>query len=131
MTMKTQNWLRFVRNSQMFIICLRNIYIRHLTIKVRFYLGLNFRFAESREFSARYLNATPVRSMAFTKFFIRPHLMSRGGSRILSHSVSSKSLLGCPIHIKNSNTSYIPVGDPSTETLPSGHHKYASHTCCS
>ena len=31
---------------------------------------------------------------------------------------------------KNSNTSYIPVGDPSTKTLPSGHHKYASHTCC-
>jgi hypothetical protein len=39
-------------------------------------------------------------------------------------------LLGCPIHVKNGNTSYIPVGDPSTGTLPSGHHKYASHTCC-
>jgi hypothetical protein len=39
-------------------------------------------------------------------------------------------LLGCFIHIKNSNTSYIPIGDPSTETLPSGDHKYASHTCC-
>ena len=45
-------------------------------------------------------------------------------------SGNAKSLLGSPIHIKNSNTSYIPVGDPSSETLPSGHHKYASHTCC-
>ena len=92
--------------------------------------------------------------MAVTKFFIRPSLMCRGGSRILCHSASAgcctfipptfefsseaslssgnaKSSLGCPIHIKNSNTSYIPVGEPSTDTLPSGHHKYASHTCCS
>jgi hypothetical protein len=40
-------------------------------------------------------------------------------------------LFGCPIHTKkNSNTSYIPVGDPSTETTTSrGHHKKASHTC--
>jgi hypothetical protein len=38
-------------------------------------------------------------------------------------------LLCCPIHIKNSITSYIPVGYPSTETLPSAYHKYASHTC--
>jgi hypothetical protein len=45
-------------------------------------------------------------------------------------SGNAKSLLGCPIHIKNNNTSFIPVGDPSTETLPSGHHKYTSHTCC-
>jgi len=45
-------------------------------------------------------------------------------------SGNAKSLLGCPIHIKNSNTSYFPVGEPSTETLPSGNHKYASHTCC-
>jgi len=37
-------------------------------------------------------------------------------------SGNAKSLLGCPIHIKNSNTSYIPVADPSTESLPSGHH---------
>ena len=46
-------------------------------------------------------------------------------------SSNAKSLLGCPIPIKkNSNTSYIPVADPSTETLPSSHHKYANHTCC-
>jgi len=48
-------------------------------------------------------------------------------------SLSSRnveSLLGCPINIKNSNTSCIPVGDPSTQALPSGHHKYASHTRC-
>jgi hypothetical protein len=45
-------------------------------------------------------------------------------------SGNAKSLLSCPFHMKNSNTSYIPVGDPSTKTLPSGHHKYASHTCC-
>ena len=35
---------------------------------------------------------------------------------------NAKSLLGCPILVKNSNTSFIPVGDPSTETLPSGHY---------
>ena len=51
-------------------------------------------------------------------------------SEAILSSGNAKSLLGCSIHIKNSNTSYIPVGDPSTETLPSGHHKYASHTCC-
>jgi len=43
---------------------------------------------------------------------------------------NAKPLLSCPIHIKNSNTSYIPVGDPSSETLPLGHHTYASHICC-
>ena len=43
---------------------------------------------------------------------------------------NERSLLVCPIHIQNNNTSYFPVGDPSTETLPSGHHKYANHTCC-
>ena len=45
-------------------------------------------------------------------------------------SGNAKSLLGSPIHIKYSNTSYIQVGEPSTETLPSGHHKYTSRTCC-
>ena len=45
-------------------------------------------------------------------------------------SGNAKCLLVCPIHIQNSNTSCIPVGDPPTETLHSGHHKYASHTCC-
>jgi hypothetical protein len=39
-------------------------------------------------------------------------------------------LLGSPIDIKNNNTFYIPVGDPSTDTLPSGHHRYAMPTCC-
>ena len=41
-----------------------------------------------------------------------------------------KSLLGCPIHIKHSNTSCIPAEDPSTETLTSGHHRYDGHACC-
>ena len=113
---------------------------------------LNFRLFESRDFSVTYLNADPVRSMAFTTFFIRPSLMCRGGSRILYHSVSAgcytffyssfrdfhwgQSLFRqCKAfarlshsHKKNRNTSYIPVADPSTP--PSGHHKYASHTCC-
>ena len=40
-------------------------------------------------FSATYLKAGPVRSMAFTKFFIRPSLMFRGGNRILCHSASA------------------------------------------
>ena len=40
-------------------------------------------------FSARYLNADLVRSMAFTKFFNGPSFMCRGGSRILCHSASA------------------------------------------
>ena len=58
---------------------------------------------------------------------IRPSEVSSEASISLGNS---KFLLGCPIHIKNRNTSYILVEDPSTETLPSGHHTYASHTCC-
>jgi len=42
MTTKTQNWLRIVRNPQTFIVYLRNMYIRHVTTKVRFYLRLRF-----------------------------------------------------------------------------------------
>jgi len=42
MTMKTENWLRFVRNPQTLIVYLRNVYIRHVTIKVCFYLQLRF-----------------------------------------------------------------------------------------
>ena len=93
--------------------------------------------------------------MAFMKFFIRLRLMCRGGSTILCHSASAgcctffsptfrdflwgqslssgnaKSLLGCPIHIKKQQYFKHPrCGDPSTETLPSGHHKYANQTCC-
>jgi len=56
---------------------------------------------------------------------LRPSEISSEASLSLGNA---KSLLGCLIHIKNSNTSYIPVGDLSSETLPSGHHKYASHT---
>jgi len=101
--------------------------------------------------------------MAFRKFFIRPSLMFRGGSRIfvpfcqcwalhillsdlqifplrpVSLQVMQSLCSAVPFththththtHTKTSNTSYIPVADPSTETLPSGHHKNASHTCC-
>ena len=106
-------------------------------------------------FSARCLNADPVRSMAFTKFFFLSDRVwclgavagfcaillvlgvahssiwpSEISSEAILSSSNVKSLLDCPNHIKSSNTSYIPVGDPSTETLPSGHHNYASHTCC-
>ena len=91
---------------------------------------LIFAWLSRGNFSARYLNADPVRSMAFTKFFIRPSLMCRGGSRILcilpvlgvAHSsirpseISSeaslssgnaKSLLGCPIHIKKKQRHFV------------------------
>ena len=104
-------------------------------------------------FSARYWNADPVRSMAFTKFSsdriwcegavagfcaILPvldvaHFSLRPLENSSEANVSSgneKYLLLCPIHIQNSNTSYILIGDPLTETLLSGHHKYASHSCC-
>jgi len=47
-TMKTQNWLRFLRNPQTFITYLRNMYIRHVTIKVRFYLRLRLPVAGAR-----------------------------------------------------------------------------------
>jgi len=43
-------------------------------------------------------------------------------------SGNANSLLGCPIHIKKS--SHFHFGDPSTKTLPSGHHGYDSHACC-
>jgi hypothetical protein len=66
----------------------------------------------------------PVLDVAHSS--IRPSEISSEDS--LS-SGSAKSLLGCPIHLKNRNTSFIPVEDPSTETLPSGHHEYVSHTC--
>ena len=81
--------------------------------------------------------------MVFTKFFIRPSFMCGGGvvarfgailpvlgvahsslrpsemsSEVSLFSGNAKSLLGCPIHIKNSNTSFIPVGDLPTEALP-------------
>jgi len=59
--------------------------------------------------------------------FLRPSQISFDAS--LS-SCNAEYLLGSPIHINYSNTSYIQVGEPSTETLPSGHHKYASRTCC-
>jgi len=35
------------------------------------------------------MNGDPFRSMAFTKFFIKPSLMCRGGSRILCHSANA------------------------------------------
>ena len=42
MTMKTQNWLRFLRNQQTFNIHLRYVYIRHVAIKVHLYLRIRF-----------------------------------------------------------------------------------------
>ena len=42
MTMKIQNWLRVLRNARTFIIYLRNMYVRHVTMKVRSYLRLRF-----------------------------------------------------------------------------------------
>jgi hypothetical protein len=62
-----------------------------------------------------------------------PHSSLRPSEISSEASLSSGNviyLLGCPIHIKNSNSPYIPVGDPSAGTQPSVHHKYASHTCC-
>ena len=68
--------------------------------------------------------------MPFCQCWMLHILLSDLQSFPLRPVCNAKSLLGSPIHIKYSNTSYIPVGEPSTETLSSGHHNYASHTCC-